>query len=195
MGFNVSNGFRPAAGIGGTARAASATFNQDPGQAAQGMGQGMQPAAPTQGSSYTLGNGMGGTSRYAGITVNGGPTKAAQSIGAKFGSDPNYQVSPWAGADIGQNAPKMSIEDMQDPANAAMAGFGWAATQDQAPSASTNGPGRPQPQQPIPPPPASGPSLAGPQITGPVSANAANAVATMQQKQPLSIPRVPVLQR
>jgi hypothetical protein len=186
-----ANVFRPPRGLGATARVGSATFTGDPGRGGAGMSTpGAQPPTPPQGSSYTLGAGMGGTSRYAGMNLAGGTSKMAQQLG----SNPNLAVSPFAGADIGQNAPRMSIEEMQDPANAAMAGFSFAATQDQAPSASTNGPGRlqPQPQQPQPAPV---PATSRRMIAGPVSPTAANAAAATQPKQPLNIPRVPGLQR
>lgn len=192
MGFDVSNGFKPVVGLGGTSRVASATFNGDPGQHSAGMGQQPQAPASPAGSSYTMGAGMGGTGRFSNVQLNGTMSKAAEDVGQRFGSDPRYQTNPWGDADIGQSGPQMSEADMQDPANAAMAGFQFAASQDQAPSASTNGPGRPQPPRP---PQGTTQSPQQPQQVTQVNTQEASVSSAMQPRQPLNIPRVPVLQR
>jgi hypothetical protein len=59
-------------------------------------------------------------------------------------------------ANIGQQAPQLTQAEMQDPANAAMAGFQFASTQDQAPSAPIAQAQRTRPAAPAPPPPVPG---------------------------------------
>jgi hypothetical protein len=113
------NATQAAKGMQGTNRQRQASFNQVQAQplqgAPQGMGPGLQQPQPAQGSSYTRGAGMMGT----------GPV-------------PQQPGSPMQPSPIGPPPPQMTMAEMQDPANAAMAGYAFSATQDQAPSASTN---------------------------------------------------------
>lgn len=140
MSFATMNGVNAAKGLQGTERTQQATFAGlgAPLQSApQGMG-GPQMMAPqaAQGSSYTIGNGMQGTGR---ATLAG--TQASALAGYNVADTANQQgvvAGHQQQANVGQPPPQMTQAQMQDPANAAMAGFQFAAGQDQAPSAPTN---------------------------------------------------------
>ena len=136
MSFASMNAFNASKGMSGTQRATSATFNPAQSQPLQAAPQGMSggESVPPIGSSYTAQGGMMGTGRQR--TVIDMPN--AQGVVAGRPQQAN----------VGQPPPQLTAAQMQDPANAAMAGFQFAGTQDQAPSASTNPGARPPPELP-----------------------------------------------
>ena len=142
MPFSSLNAINSSKGMQGTSRDTSANFNQAAAQPLQGPPQGMggpagSLASPT-GSSYTRGAGMmtGYNPRsIGGVQSNPNAIQGAQrDLTEANGVNPGGTVPM---ADIGGQLPQMTPEEMQDPANAAMAGYQFAATQDQRPSASS----------------------------------------------------------
>ena len=142
MAFNSLNGVNAAKGLQGTSRQANATFSGLSGPI-QGPPQGMAApqgpvaqAAPV-GSSYSLGGGMQGTGRTLGLTkADAGPLRSL--TGGENTPDANGVISgkQQAMANVGQVGPQLTQAQMQDPENAAMAGFQFAQSQDRPVEAS-----------------------------------------------------------
>ncbi len=145
MSFATMNGVTAAKGLAGSARDTTATFNPTASQPlpqggyAQGMG-GPAPAPEPTGSSYTHGGGMGLSSRIPGSA--GGPTQRLE-MGP---NDHGVAAGQTMASPIGQAPRPMTAEEMNDPDNAALAGFAFAATQDRPMGPSTNPQAQPAPQ-------------------------------------------------
>jgi hypothetical protein len=153
MSFTSMNGVNAAKGMAGTARANSATFNPEaaapiaPG-AAVGMQGASAPAHLAQpgGSSYTIGAGMQNTGRAA--SAQGQASNMIQNGQVDLNGTGVLPGRQGPMADIGQQAPQMSLAEMQDPANAALAGYAFSATQDKPATASTSAGYQPPPAAP-----------------------------------------------
>ncbi len=140
MSFASLNAVNASRGLQGTNRQTAATFAGSGAPLAappQGMAGGMaQAIQQIGGSSYTKGMGMG-------------------AVGSPTGVVPGQQV---ASAVPYQAPTQMTQAEMQDPNNAAMAGFQFAQSQDRPASAPTGAAQAPPPQtfapgaQPVPQP-------------------------------------------
>ena len=132
-GIMTMNGVNAAKGLQGTSRTQAATFSGLGAQLQappQGMSGPMLSATAPQGSSYTAGAGMGGgTSRYAHLGTN---LASVSNSAARLPQSDSHGVVAGQGqqANVGQAPPRMTPEEMQDPANAAMAGYQYAAGND-----------------------------------------------------------------
>lgn len=141
MSFASLNGVNAARGIGGTVRANTATFNQAAAAPLAGQAQGMGPqsaaASSPLGSSYTQGAGMQNTGRMGTSMDQVGSVGELDQLANvdPHGVNPGRQGKM---ANVGAMPAPMSTADMQDPENAALAGYAYSATQDKQPSASTN---------------------------------------------------------
>lgn len=135
MGFSSMNAVKSAKGLQGTTRQSATFTGQAAGPAAAGMdpSAGMQGPlqsahAVPQGSSYSTSGGMQNTSRTNAMNANAYNTMP----------DANGVIAGQQGrmADVGQVGPQLTAAEMQDPANAAMAGFQFAQGQDRPVQAS-----------------------------------------------------------
>lgn len=183
MGFQSYNATQATKGLQGTGRQANATFQGLSG-ALQGPPQGLQgPPGPTQqaatGSSYSLSGGMQGTGRGP-LTERtmGGATNYANL------PDENGVIAGGQGrANVGQMGPQLTEAQMQDPENAAMAGFQFAQSQDQPIQASAPvnvGGGQNPTIGAAPAPVAAAPGRPGPTMANAVSRGALQAGAPAQ---------------
>ncbi len=146
MSFASLNGVNASKGLQGSNRTSAATFAGAgaPLQGApQGMTNGSMQAAPALGSSYTRGAGMTGGPLTQGLygdansKMSGGPSGA---VGLQQSGHLSGGVVPGQGvaSAVPYQAPtQMSQAEMQDPNNAAMAGFQFAQSQDRPASAPT----------------------------------------------------------
>ncbi len=141
MSIPTMNGVNASNGMQGTTRNDSATFAGPPVAGPAGMAGGTTGTTAATGSSYTKGAGMSGgplTPWVSGDTQM--PAQTGGAIGMVKSGALNGGVVPGQGVASAvprQEAQQMSQADMQDPTNAAMAGFQFAAGNDAAPSAAT----------------------------------------------------------
>lgn len=125
MSFSSMNAVNASKGMQGTSRQNEATFT-GLGGALQGPSQGMGPAQPPapaapQGSSYSRGNGM--------TMANANPYRVAM---ADQPDDNGVIAGRPMGHNLGAVPRGLTQEQMQDPENAALAGFQFSQSQDQA---------------------------------------------------------------
>jgi len=132
MSFSSFNQVQAAKGLAGTSRQANATFSglsgrlQGPPQGLQGPSGQVAQQAP-QGSSYSLSGGMQQTGRnMTGRNMNTTPNRYANMPDASG----VIAGQPGKMADVGQVGPGLTSAQMQDPENAALAGFQFAQGQD-----------------------------------------------------------------
>jgi hypothetical protein len=159
--FASLNAVNAAKGMQGTNRQAAATF-AGAGAPLTGAPQGMTvdygAGVAPQGSSYTQGAGMGGgSSGVSSLATNApkeyGTAQAGGAIGMLQSGALSNGVVPGKtvpSAVPQQAPPQMSAAEMQDPNNAAMAGFQFAAGNDRPASAPAGAVQAPPAQMPPP---------------------------------------------
>ena len=119
MGFSSMNAVNSVKGLQGTSRQSSTFTGLGGAPQAPGMQAPLQTAqAVPQGSSYSTSGGMQNTARTNDVNL----TNYASM------PDANGVIAGQQGkmADVGQVGPRLTNAEMQDPANAALAGFQFA---------------------------------------------------------------------